>query len=71
MTPGETKWKIWSIEYKKWLKPMATGYTKKRESAGVFLFDQARNIVNSSNMFCINMVREAMVEATEVYKIKK
>ncbi len=56
------EWLIWSIEHSGWWKPNSNGYTKKREEAGLYTFEEAKRIVKSANIHLHDVPNEAMIE---------
>lgn len=61
MPKHQTYWLIWSFEHQAWWMPRQSGYTTYRESAGIYLFDEAFTIVKEANQFMKNLPNEAMV----------
>lgn len=45
----QTQWRIWSNEHKEWWMPNGCGYTKSRESAGLYSFEEAVQLCASAN----------------------
>jgi hypothetical protein len=45
----EVKWLIWSNEHRGWWKPNRCGYCKRRDEAGRYGFEEAKQIVTDAN----------------------
>jgi len=43
-------WLIWSNEHKAWWGPRKNGYTRTRDDAGYYTFEEALQIVREANM---------------------
>lgn len=56
------EWLIWSIEHNAWWKPLAHGYTQKREEAGRYTLKEAKDFMRQANKFCGDQPNEAIVE---------
>ena len=61
------KFLIWSIEHKAWWRPNQQGYTTYRNSAGLYDFAEAKEIVDGANQHLDpnDPPQEAMVPANE------
>jgi hypothetical protein len=42
-------WLVWSFEHDAWWKGNTSGYTKVKEEAGLFTFEEAQQIVIDGN----------------------
>lgn len=58
---GYKEWLIWSIEHSAWWAPNSLGYTKDRESAGRYSFEEACDICHGANIAHRNTPNEAMI----------
>lgn len=55
-------WIIWSIEHKAWWKPYHNGYTKLRDVAGYYSYEEACRIVKDANIGENDIPNEAMIK---------
>lgn len=56
------EWLIWSIEHCSWWKANQRGYTKIRDDAGLYTFEEASEIVRDANKHTgRDMPNEALV----------
>lgn len=57
----EAYYLIWSIEHNAWWKEDWDGYTKEKENAGQYNFDEAYGIVKKGNIRSGDVPNEAMI----------
>lgn len=55
------KYLIWSFEHDGWWKENGHGYTQELSEAGTFYHDEALEIVESANKYCVEKPNEALL----------
>lgn len=58
----DSKWFIWSIEHNGYWMSHKRGYTQHQSKAGLYSFEEAKEIVKEGNLASLITPNEAMIE---------
>lgn len=55
------EWYVWSMEHSAWWGPHHEGYFISRTDAGLYSYEEAKNICRTANQYLKDVPHEAMI----------